>query len=278
MTMTTVFDGLSVGSLNCQAKLPSPHFLNRLTLYALDNTLDILCLQEVDFRAERTLDINQLEYLAKGLDLPYTAYVVVWNKNYLPWPYWPPTAHYGRIVSGQAILSRFPIKSQDIFYFKKPSANAFWYNWFYPDKVVQKVTIQWGKKLLGVWNLHLEAFRREARLEQAKVLIDQFQKQTGSAHIVAGDFNSVSAYRNDLTAEKKAKLEDRGESIQLILEETGLKNVEGKPPYFSMPSWDPIKKIDHILYDDFSLQLKQGGNLRLIASDHLPVWAEFNKR
>ena len=71
---------------------------------------DIVFLQEVDFNAARTVGIDQMRYLAKSLAMPFAAYTVTWNKRYIPWPYWPPAVHFGRMLSGQAILSRFPIE------------------------------------------------------------------------------------------------------------------------------------------------------------------------
>lgn len=236
---------------------------------------DLLCLQEVDLYSERSLNIDQLDYLAKGLKLPYVAYVIVWNKRYLPWPYWPPTGQFGRIVMAQAVLSRYPIVAQERLLFKKPSENAFWYNWFYPDKAAQKLTIQLGDKTLYLWNIHLEAFRPQARLEQAEELIDYISQEPRAPKLIAGDFNSVSVFRPDLAAARIQELEDRGEALRKILHTLGFHNAEAASPVYSFPSWDPLKKIDHVLYN-YDFTLEKSGNLNLTASDHLPVWAEFS--
>jgi len=42
---------------------------------------DLLFLQEVDFFAKRSFDINQMENIAQALGLPHAAYVVTWNKK-----------------------------------------------------------------------------------------------------------------------------------------------------------------------------------------------------
>lgn len=237
---------------------------------------DILGLQEVDFFSARTLDINQLEYLSKALKMPYVAYVITWNKRYLPWPYWPPTHHYGRIVSGQAVLSRFPILSQEVEFLKKPRENAFWYNWFYLDRVLQKLTIQLGTQTLKVWHVHLEPFKKATRLEQSQVLAAVVRQDPSPWKIVFGDFNSVSAFRPGLSEAKRKNLEDQGEPLKFFSEETGLKNAEGSVPHYTFPSWDPYKRIDHIFYSP-SLKLRVEGTIEgLTASDHLPVWAEFS--
>ncbi|MFO1519951.1 MAG: endonuclease/exonuclease/phosphatase family protein [bacterium] len=252
------------GNLNAMAKALEP-------LHA-----DIVCLQEVDFHSARTFDINQMEFLGKALNLPYAAYVVTWNKRYLPWPYWPLQYQFGHIVSGQAVLSRFPLEKIETLKFEKPASNPFWYNWFYLDRIVEKVGVKIGEKTLALWNVHLEAFDAPTRLSQAERLARWIAENPSPLKLAAGDFNSVSIHRDDLEEGQKKELEDTGASIYLISEKTGLKNAETFPPFYTMPSWDPIKKIDHILYDEKVMNLLRVDTLKgLKASDHLPVWAAF---
>jgi len=237
---------------------------------------DVVCLQEVDFQASRTFRINQMEYLSKALSLPYGAYVVTWNKRYLPWPYWPLQHQFGRIVSGQAILSRFPIEKHEIKKFPKPASNPFWYNWFYLERILEKLTLRIGNREVFLWNVHLEAFDPKARLTQAAALADWVQEEKSLFRIVAGDFNSVSQLKESLTEAERQDVEDVGESLKLLGEKTGLRNAESTTPFFTMPSWDPFKKIDHIFYDPKGFRLNAVGTLKALkASDHLPVWAVF---
>ncbi len=232
--------------------------LDMMILELRDLNPDVLCLQEVDFQAARTFNYDQMTYLVHGLHLPYVAYVTTWNKNYLPWPYWPVSAHFGKILSGQVILSRYPITQQTTKHFTKPVENDFWYNWFYLDRIAQEATIQVGKRTISIWNVHFEAFKTPARMRQIQELVAHIQQQQVSPHIIAGDFNSPPEAEGTRLAITKLKLKDSSQN----------------PHEKSIPSWKPVKKIDHILYKD--LQLKQGGVITgLEASDHLPVWAEF---
>jgi len=235
---------------------------------------DVLGLQEVDFSASRSYHINQMEYIAKGLGMPYAAYVITWNKNYVPWPYWPPQAHFASMVSGQAVLSRYPIVSQEVFKFEKPKNNPFWYNWFYMDRFVQKLVIELGPSHIFVWNVHLEAFSQKDRLEQTQLLAQWVDKEKPEKQIVLGDFNSVSVYKEDLDEEKKQEFERKKESLSLFINNTGFKNAEGNTKLFTFKSWDPIEKIDHVLFSP-PLKLITVGTASLEASDHIPVWAEF---
>lgn len=233
---------------------------------------DIVALQETDFRAKRTFNINQLDYLAHGLGLPHAAYAVTWNKRYLPWPYGPPRIHFGPIVSGQAVLSRYPLENGDVRYFEKPAENAFWYNLFYLDRVVLKIKVA-GRSLV-IWNVHLEAFKPNTRMKQARLLAEWVRGQEGTM-LVLGDFNSASAINPDLSEKEKQTLEESPAALAFFLQATGLKNAENKNIFYTMPSGRPVKKIDHILYSK-NLEMKSVQTMpALEASDHLPVLAEF---
>jgi endonuclease/exonuclease/phosphatase family metal-dependent hydrolase len=237
---------------------------------------DIVGLQEVDFKAKRSFDINQLEYIAQNAGLPYAAFVITWNKRYMPWPYWPPSIHFGQVVSGQAVLSRYPIASQSLLTFDKPSENPFWYNWFYLDRIAQNLTIKLPNGAVNVWHIHLEAFKSKARLSQAIALSQAILKKITDKTILLGDFNSVSKVKEGLSAKQQAVLEDNGEALEVILRHTKLINAETPDTGLTMPSWEPIKKIDHILYSsDWNLAdvyVVDG----ITASDHLAVVAVLN--
>lgn len=235
---------------------------------------DVVALQEVDFASDRTHQINQFEYLAKALNMPYGAYVVTWNKRYLPWPYWPPKVHYGKMISGQAILSRYPIENQRVLEFSKPTENPFWYNWFYLDRVAQKVNIRVGYQGLVVWNVHLEAFQPRTRENQAILLAEWVALEPNPLKVVLGDFNSISQKKKDLTPEEMKDLEDDGLALKKFQEATSLVNAEAHAEFFSMPSWNPVKKIDHIFYKpDAWVELASGNVEKVMASDHLPIWS-----
>ncbi len=265
---------------------------------------DLILLQEVDFAARRTFKINQMEFLAKELQLPYMAYVITWNKRYLPWPYGLPSKNYGQMVSGQAILSRYPILKQETLRFEKPSRNPFWYNWFYLDRIAQRIEVEMpNKENFVFYNIHLEAFDSDTRLLQAQRLGQWIEKDSHPFLWAAGDFNSSSVSLVELPKESS-------QALQVFAQETGLENAESKIPFYTMPSDHPERKIDHIFYrpgkiNPSTLRLKSRSMLRvdterrlnpslkagvwrsrsiklekvqnflLTASDHLPVSAIF---
>ena len=51
------------------------------------------------------------------------AYAVNWDKRYVPFPYWPPVVHFGEMLSGQGVLSKFPILMNKKIVLQKPEEN-----------------------------------------------------------------------------------------------------------------------------------------------------------
>jgi endonuclease/exonuclease/phosphatase family metal-dependent hydrolase len=203
---------------------------------------DVVFLQEVDFDSRRTFGIDQMDYLAKALKMPYAAYAVTWNKRYVPWPYWPPRVHFGRMLSGQAVLSRFPISEHSVTRFEKPANNAFWYNLFYIGRCAQCLRLDAGGETMDVWNVHLEAFDEEARRHQLTELANSVAEDDRTI-LVAGDFNEVpNLFLQNFS--RKTSLKRSG---------TG---------------------FDHIFYAE-SLTLDGEGYETSAASDHFPQWATF---
>ncbi|MBI2343393.1 MAG: endonuclease/exonuclease/phosphatase family protein [Deltaproteobacteria bacterium] len=218
---------------------------------------DIVALQEVDLDATRTFGIDQSTYLAKALGLPYLATAITWNKRYVPWPYWPPSRHFGRLVSGQAVLSRYPIRTQRVHRFAKPATNPVWYNWFYLDRLAQRVDIALGSRQATLWNVHLEAFdasTRTVQLAQLAALVHDDIVTNGLVW-VGGDFNTAALASFALSA--------------------GVRSATALP-IATYPSWEPRVALDH-LFAIPQLVSQEGGTLPTLAcSDHLPIWRRYH--
>lgn len=234
-----------------------------------ESKADVIFLQEVDFRAQRTFDVDEMRYLAEKLGMPYGAYTLTWNKKYVAWPYWPPSSHFGRVVSGQAVLSRYPILTQQLIEFPKPTENPFWYNWFYLDRIVQHLTLQVGGQQMSVYNVHLEAFAEDTREEQLQKLQRMVKADPAPLKMVAGDFNLASQMEEGIEDNARDRKGLLGEFSKI----TGLKEAITDPKLYSMPSWKPNKLIDHIFYSSKFHLLKSGNLSNSQASDHLAIWA-----
>lgn len=221
---------------------------------------DVICLQEVDINSSRSFGIDQVKYLAEKLGYKNAAYTINWNLNYLPWPYWPIKKQFGRMVSAQAVLTNFEIIKNKTFRFKKPKANAFWYNWFYIDRIAQQVQIKTQSEKINIWNVHLEAFDEETRLSQGKTLAFIIKKNQNLPNIMAGDFNTPGL-KNIHSKQNNA--------VKTLLKSADLQtDVSRKATY---PTDKPVENLDHILYDNHFQKLTTG-LIDSFGSDHLGVW------
>lgn len=96
---------------------------------------DFIGLQEVDFGASRSFNYNQFDSLGIQLDFHQGAYAINWDKLYVPFPYYPFKNHFGRMYSGQGILSKMQLVSNDLIVLRKPISAPFYYNAFYLDRL-----------------------------------------------------------------------------------------------------------------------------------------------
>ena len=240
----------------------------------------IVFVQECDFRSARSRNVDQMRYLARKLGYRYMAPTVTWEKRYVPYPLWPPRAHYGRVLSGQVILSRYPLDAMGRLLFPKPRGNPWWYNFFYLDRCVTKVRARVGESDLTLFNVHLEAFDREARMEQARLLVGFFRRERGGANVMAGDFNALpggAARKKDFPDEPDHDMS--GDATIEIMGGTGLKEVVGSEAYarnegkyFTFPSSAPNRRLDYLFIGP-ACRVIEARVLTEAAglSDHLPV-------
>ena len=246
---------------------------------------DILAVQEVDFNSDRSFNVNQYKEMGKSPYFKYGATAVNWNKTYIPYPYLSPTKHFGTILSGQAVLSRYPILKNERIVLSPPVDASFFYTAFYLERLAQVVEIQATKNIYVV-NVHLEAFSDTTREVQAEELIKLIKplKETHPV-ILIGDLNTVPIYtqdkkfisdeNNDFTTEQTLYMLIK----ELELEEayTAEMGVNNPRATYTYPSDDPQAKIDHIFYDPKKIIPISRTTIQKNASlsDHLPVVFTF---
>lgn len=224
---------------------------------------DVIALQEIDIDSKRSHHINQVEVLAKALNLPHAAIAINWNHHHVPWPYWPLSRQFGQIISGQAILSRFPITAHTVQTFDDPPQLPFWYRWFYLDRLAQTTTIKLPSGTMNVINVHLEAFVASHRDLQAKQLFNSLKESTPFT-VLAGDFNDPT----------KSRGENESTALSPFLNSGKWHHVSTNDKTY--PSWAPIETLDHILVtDSLAKAPTEAGIIRSSGSDHYGVWVRF---
>lgn len=242
---------------------------------------DVVLMQEVDLGAARTHDIDEARYLLAKLGWRHGSCVTTWEKNYVPFPYWPPSRHYGRMKSGQCVLSRHPIESTTRHRLPQPESNPFWRNAFYLHRAIDHATLRIGKDLYDVFNVHLEAFDADNRMQQARLLVELVARTARSGRvIVAGDFNTLpvaAAQRKGFLDEPAADFS--GDTTHDIVAQglPSLREVLPDASVFTFPADKPTRRLDYI-WHGAGLVLESARVLSAPPgpwSDHLPVWARW---
>lgn len=247
---------------------------------------DVLLLQEVDINSNRSHHINQAEYLVVQGKYPYSACAVVWEKNYVPFPFWPIEHHLGEVKTANCVLSKYPLSWHKRIIFDKPASNPFWYNWGYLDRGAHRLDLKIGDQTLTVVNLHLEAFEQEAREKQARFL-GKWIKDIKGPIVVGGDFNSIpreaskkagfidepqTSFATDQTIEHVKKgLKEFNEALQASPCQTN------EAQCHTFPADAPTRRLDYI-FTSHGAQINGGRVFQEAgdASDHLPVVVELD--
>jgi len=231
---------------------------------------DIIAFQEIDFASRRSYDVNQQNEIAK-LGYSFVGQVVNWDKKYLPFPEFPISMHYGRILSGQSILSKYAITFQDRLELKRNTTNPFYYDAFYLDRLAQIVKINITRsgqknKTLVIINVHTEAFHQETRKEQIENILQIFLSYNKEfPTILLGDFNSDINYENAAI------------NLLLDLPKTGCAAFDRNNIENTFDSEKPVERLDYIFYNTDFIEYLDGEVLSEFeqASDHLPLLMKF---
>lgn len=250
--------------------------LIKVTKLLKDLSPDIMSFQEIDFNSSRTYHINQYEKLFEYLDVKSGAMAVNWDKKYVPFPYWPIKYQFGEMYSGQAVLSKFEILSNERKVLPQPDSNPFYYNDFYLDRLVQIVWLRFKDTKLLLMNVHFEAWDELTREKQAAIVLEIYRKYAKDYPVILmGDFNCTAPFSDNAFDES---------TIALFLNEKGLDMAtdlkdfkENQSANYTFSSEKPFQKIDYIFYNSKYFEcinsrvVHEAGEI----SDHLPLLAKL---
>ena len=246
---------------------------------------DIVALQEVDRSAIRSYDIDQLAWLQEATGMPYAIWTPTWDANWIPHPGLNPKKQIGRVLSGQAILSRFPLTKAEHTRLPQPEESGALYNLFYLHRHLTEVTAQLGPDLeLRIMNAHLEAFDSQNRIEHAERTIAAISP-AGPRTILLGDMNCAPT-----EAKVRKAFPDEPET-DMSLDDTidRLRGIPGMqeivPPsvyaasesaWFTFPAHAPNRRLDYIFHSEkLVLASAKVPDMSDPPSDHLPVVSTF---
>jgi len=225
---------------------------------------DIIAFQEIDYASARSYKINQQNEIAK-LGYNYVAEAVNWDEKYVPFPEYPISMHFGEMLSGQSIISKYPIKEHQRIVLERVKDNPFYRDALYLERLAQVATIRIENKDVIIINVHLEAFDKPTRVKQMNFVIDLFEEYSQKyPTILLGDFNSNP--------------NDNKPAINQLFTLKGVGNAAFGDSYdFTFDSANPVKRIDYIFYTKNFIEYIEGKVLTQFgqASDHLPVEMRF---
>jgi len=239
---------------------------------------DLIGFQEIDFRSRRSYNRDQLDSLAAGFN--YVVRSVNWDKQYVPFPYWPPSVHFGKMLSGQAVLSRFPVTGSKRMVLTGPQAAPFYYKAFYLDRLVQVVELKISDQAVVLLNVHLEAFDQQTRELQAREVlqvVDQYAAQ--GPLLLIGDFNARPPYASETISDEK--------TMAMFLDHPLLSPALDQQQYlasetehFTYDTANPYEKLDYIFYTPRSIEPVKVATVREAGqiSDHFPLYMSFKLR
>lgn len=236
----------------------------------------IIAFQEIDFYSNRSYFMNQLDSIYKKLDFASFAMAVNWDKTYVPFPYWPMKYHFGRMYSGQAILSSFNILRNNRIVLPQPQTNPFYYNDFYLDRLAQITWLELKQTNLLMINLHLEAWDGATRENQIDIVLDYYRKYASEFPvIILGDFNCTPPFSSNAFDENTIVKLMSEPGLSMCMDQQAFENRESE--FYTFSSDRPYQKIDYIFYNRKFLNciesrvVHEAGEI----SDHLPLFARL---
>lgn len=239
--------------------------LSKVKTVLANLNIDILAFQEIDYASARSFDVNQHLEIAK-IGYQFIGQTVNWDKRYLPFPYWPISMQFGHVYSGQAVLSHYPIQSQQRIVLDAVAGAPFYRTAFYIDRLAQVNKIDLNGKTAVVINVHLEAFDKATRKKQTLVVLDLYNTfKDKFPTLLLGDFNS------------DIKFDDATIAPIINNPDIGMAAYQKSDYQNTYSSIDPTKRIDYIFYNkNFIKEI----NSRILtemgdASDHLPLMMTF---
>jgi endonuclease/exonuclease/phosphatase family metal-dependent hydrolase len=279
ITVMTYNLGYLSGMTNNQAVKPSRDLFDQNQQRAIriieKYNPEIIGFQEIDFFSKRSYFENQAENLGNHYATKVRS--VNWDKKYVPFPYWPPSVHFGKMISGQAIFSKFQVNSSERIVLPGPKAAPFYYRAFYLDRLIQIAQLSIGKQNLVVMNVHLEAFDEQTRELQAKEVMSVLEAYAQQYPVLLmGDFNARPPFASERVTEEQ--------TMQLFFNHPLLSSAISKDRYlseehqhFTFDTQAPYEKLDYIFYTKNFIRPVAAATISEAAeiSDHLPVSFTF---
>ncbi len=149
---------------------------------------DILFIQEVDRDSKRSAFVDQVQWLLNNTHLNYAVYAPQWKSLHIP------SDSLGKMNSGLAILSRWPLQEAGIISLPRIKKQNFILKYFYLRRCVLECKTVINGKPLVLLTTHTEPYAKDGtKKNQLEKIFSHLQKLDSlkSTFIIGGDFNAL---------------------------------------------------------------------------------------
>ena len=149
---------------------------------------DILLLQEVDTDSKRSAYIDQVQWLLDNTAMNYGAYASMWEIQFVP------SDGLGRINTGNAILSRWPLSEAERIQLSLRGEQDDLTRAFYVRRNVLRAKVNYPGSLFWAVDIHASAFSnddtKQIQYAEFKAVLDELDNQ-GEPFVAGGDLNQL---------------------------------------------------------------------------------------
>lgn len=267
--------------------------LKRLASVINDVNPDILFLQEVDTNSKRSAYVDQVQWLLDATQLNHGAYASQWRADFVP------TDGIGPVDSGNAILSRWPLRQAQRHALALRQDQSALVRYFYLRRNLLQASLDTEAGEVRLITTHAEAYSQDGTKRKH---IDSFEHHLNEAAqhgvvIAGGDLNTLPPGSDRLQGFPDSVCEDEFLADDFSEETTWLDSLYAQyssaiplslyqadnSAYFTHTTdkdGDWNRKLDYLfsnreLRDGRVLQGRIGDVQAMQASDHAPVVVEL---
>jgi endonuclease/exonuclease/phosphatase family metal-dependent hydrolase len=148
----------------------------------------LLLLQEADVNSKRSAYVDQVKWLLDHTGLNYGVYASQWRADYVP------SDGIGAVDSGNAILSRYPIRDAERVALSLRGDLPAIERYFYLRRNLLRARVDVGARTLDVVNVHAEAYAKDgtkrAHIERFQAELERLA-ESGALVLAGGDLNAL---------------------------------------------------------------------------------------
>lgn len=146
---------------------------------------DILMTQEIEINSRRSAYVNMVKGILDNTSMNYAAYYPTWRARYVP------SEGLGRIDMGNAIFSKYPIRSAERIPQEDRTDQDPATSYFYLHRAVGRAVIDVGARNVVAMVVHTEAYDQDGTKGRQLVQIAELMNEENGSFVVGGDFNAL---------------------------------------------------------------------------------------